>query len=34
MKAKMESKYLPVNYEQLVYEDMLRWSQSSRISID
>jgi hypothetical protein len=34
MKARMETKYLPANYEQLVYEDMLRWMQGMHMTID
>ncbi|KAL5825112.1 hypothetical protein ACOSQ3_021175 [Xanthoceras sorbifolium] len=25
MKERLESKYLPINYDQLIYEDMLQW---------
>ena len=34
MKARLETKYLPANYEQLVYEDMLRWMQGLTMSVD
>ncbi|KAL5823449.1 hypothetical protein ACOSQ4_021349 [Xanthoceras sorbifolium] len=34
MKEKLETKYLPINYEQLVYEDMLLWSQGTKLSVD
>lgn len=34
MKAWLEVKYLPANYEQLVYEDMLRWEQGLNTTVD
>lgn len=34
MKARLETKYLPANYEQLVYEDMLRWMQGMHMTVD
>lgn len=34
MKARLESKYLPINYEQLIYEDMLQWSQGTKTTVD
>ncbi|KAL5823297.1 hypothetical protein ACOSQ4_021197 [Xanthoceras sorbifolium] len=34
MKEKLETKYLPITYEQLVYEDMLLWSQGTKLLVD
>lgn len=34
MKARLETKYLPINYEQMVYEDMLRLAQGLIMSVD
>ncbi|KAL5760092.1 hypothetical protein ACOSQ2_018930 [Xanthoceras sorbifolium] len=34
MKEKLETKYLHINYEQLIYEDMLLWSQGTKLSMD
>lgn len=34
MKERLGTKYLPVNYEQLIYEDMLQWSQGIRATVD
>ena len=34
MKARLEAKYLPINYEQLIYEDMLQWNQNNRTTVD
>ena len=34
MKARLEAKYLPINYEQLIYEDMLQWNQNNRTMVD
>ncbi|KAK0580604.1 hypothetical protein LWI29_004016 [Acer saccharum] len=34
MKERLEAKYLPINYEQLIYEDMLQWSQNNRATVD
>ncbi|KAK0596482.1 hypothetical protein LWI29_016081 [Acer saccharum] len=34
MKERLESKYLPVNYDQLVYEEMLQWKQEPKASVD
>ena len=34
MKARLETKYLPATYEQLVYEDMLRWMQRLTMSVN
>ncbi|KAI9160345.1 hypothetical protein LWI28_007308 [Acer negundo] len=34
MKERLESKYLPINYEQLIYEDMLQWSQGTKATND
>ncbi|KAL5753928.1 hypothetical protein ACOSP7_022148 [Xanthoceras sorbifolium] len=34
MKEKLETKYLPINYEQLVYEDMLLWSQGTKLWVN
>jgi hypothetical protein len=34
MKARLEMKYLPVNYEQMVYENMLRLAQGFNIFVD
>ncbi|KAL5825101.1 hypothetical protein ACOSQ3_021164 [Xanthoceras sorbifolium] len=34
MKERLESKYLPINYDQLIYEDMLQWKQGPKASID
>ncbi|KAL5737848.1 hypothetical protein ACOSP7_030609 [Xanthoceras sorbifolium] len=34
MRERLESKYLPINYDQLIYEDMLQWKQEPKASID
>ncbi|KAK0580629.1 hypothetical protein LWI29_004311 [Acer saccharum] len=34
MKERLESKYLPINYEQLIYEDMLQWNQNNKATVD
>ncbi|KAL5800191.1 hypothetical protein ACOSQ4_033075 [Xanthoceras sorbifolium] len=34
MKQRLESKYLPINYDQLIYEDMLQWKQGPKILVD
>ncbi|TXG60052.1 hypothetical protein EZV62_014625 [Acer yangbiense] len=34
MREKLESKYLPINYDQLIYEDMLQWKQEPKASVD
>ncbi|KAK0591475.1 hypothetical protein LWI29_002616 [Acer saccharum] len=34
MKERLESKYLPINYEQLIYEDMLQWNQGTKATVD
>ncbi|KAI9181871.1 hypothetical protein LWI28_019506 [Acer negundo] len=34
MKEKLEMKYLPINYEQLIYEDLLQWSLGTKLSVD
>lgn len=34
MKAWLEVKCLPANYEQLVFEDMLRWAQGLNTTMD
>ncbi|KAL5835139.1 hypothetical protein ACOSQ4_014636 [Xanthoceras sorbifolium] len=33
-RERLESKYLPINYDQLMYEDMLQWKQEPKASID
>ncbi|KAI9198805.1 hypothetical protein LWI28_022416 [Acer negundo] len=34
MRDILESKYLPINYDQLIYEDMLQWKQEPKASVD
>ncbi|KAK0583827.1 hypothetical protein LWI29_003545 [Acer saccharum] len=34
MRDRLESKYLPINYDQLIYEDMLQWKQEPKASVD
>lgn len=34
LKKDFESKYLLVNYEQLIYEDMLQWTQEPKAIFD
>ena len=34
MRERLETKYLPSNYEQLAYEEMIQWKQGSKATID
>ncbi|KAL5848562.1 hypothetical protein ACOSQ4_006575 [Xanthoceras sorbifolium] len=34
MKERLENKYLPINYDQLIYEYILQWKQGPKASID